>query len=657
MSTAPALELLQALCARFAFAVRAVIGVALFWAVPHTAYAQQQVTVVNSTDGTISGAIDCAGSNRLVRNFVVSQNFIVGDVNLGVFAEHTWRGDIVITIDPPNGPPIQLVNGDVNNTSGDNFNVLLDDSAAQLVNTDPATGAHSTTAPPPFANTFRPNSALNAINGQSSAGTWRMEICDAFPNADNGTFRHAELYLTEAVPEADLSLALGVSPANPLVGDTVTYTLTVSSANTSDLAASGVTVDFPMPTGANYVSQSGTGSYDQSTGVWTVGNLAIGGSSTITITATNVATAGATITGSTEVATSSVADGDSTPGNGSTFEDDDDTASYTVGGTRTAGTPPTLVCPAGVIPFNWTGRTWTAGSTSNTYNLTAFGTVAWDLFSPAGWMNIASLGGQHPVLTTQQGQTVLSKAIDFANRDQVSTTTITFQTAIDGAQIKIIDVDYAANDFADQVTVVGYKGAATVIPTLTNGISNYVIGNSAFGDAGSDPDSTNGDVYATFDQPIDRIVIEYGNHSLAPLDPDGQAIQMAGSISLCTPEADLNVTKTSSLVSDPVTTSGDAFHIPGAVMEYCILMSNSGPSAASNIVAVDNLPPETTYVTGSLRTGTNCSNATTGEDDDASGADETDPFGASFAAGSITMTATSIDDAETVAYVFQATID
>lgn len=632
------------------------IGVAIaMFAAP--ANAQTVFTYTNPTDGNINSTTAC--TSPLVRTFSVADVFTIADVDLGVFATHTWRGDMQITLEHPDGTRVQLVDGDINNTSGDNFNVLLNDSGTQTVNTDSATGAHSTAAPPPFANDFSPNAPLSAFNGKSSNGTWRLEICDLYPSADNGLFRHAELYLTSAPTNyADLSLSKTVSNATPANSTAISYTLTVTNAASSPLSASGVQVSDVLPAGFTFSSASGFGSYDNTTGIWTVGSVPVGVSRSITINGVVAATSGATITNTAEIIASSVPDSDSTVNNGATGEDDYAAVSFTVTGVRVAGTPPTLVCPNGFSSFDWTGRTWPQGSTANNYTLSGVGAFNWSIVSPAGFMNIPSLGGQHPVLTSAaQGILSLSQAIDFANTSQFSTTTIALGTAVDGAQFTIFDVDFASGRFADRLRVYGTHNGATVIPVLTNGIANYVIGNEAFGDVGSASADPDGNVVITFNSPVDTIIIEYGNHSLAPADPLGQAIQMSGGITICSASANLTVLKTSSVLEDPINGTTNPKAIPGARVKYCILLSNSGTSAAENVSASDTLPVDITFLPGTIQSGSTCAGAATAEDDNNTGADETDPAGASFASGILTYSHTGVNGGTSAAVTFEATVN
>lgn len=489
------------------------------------AAAQVSSTYSNTTNGTINSTTVC--TNPLVRNFVVASSATVADVNIGILATHTWRGDLQFTLQSPTGTRVQLTNGDTNNVRGDNFNVLLDDAATQLVNSDSATANHSTTAPP-YQNTFRPRAALSAFNGQNAAGTWRLEICDLFPTADNGTFLRSDLYL--------------------------------------DLV-------------------------------------------------------------------------------------------------RSAGVAPALTCPNQTILFDWDAVTWTAGTTSNTYALGTLGNIGFNLTTDGAWLNNATFGGQSPV--RQNGftggisptQFSLGQVADQPSRAGRAVTTITLPAIMRGAQFTIFDVDSNPGQFADLVTVEGRYQGANVVPTLTNGNSNYVIGNSAYGDGASDSDSSFGNVVVTFSQPIDRILITYGNHAAAPIDPGQQGIALHD-ITFCRPDTTIALSKTSRVLSDEIPAGSTEFNITGALVEYCLEASNTGDTRATAIQMSDVIPTGMSYVPGSIRSGSACGDATVVEDDDNAGPDEADPAGAHYlGSGEIRASQTALDAGDTVAFLFQAVID
>lgn len=120
--------------------------------------------------------------------------------------------------------------------------------------------------------------------------------------------------------------------------------------------------------------------------------------------------------------------------------------------------------------------------------------------------------------------------------------------------------------------------------------------------------------------------------------------------------ASIGVTKISSIISDGVSGSNPKA-IPGATARYCITISNAGPGTAANISATDAVPANMAYVAGSMLSGSSCGTAATAEDDNASGADETDPIGASFSAGTVTVSRASLLSASSFALVFSATVN
>lgn len=116
------------------------------------------------------------------------------------------------------------------------------------------------------------------------------------------------------------------------------------------------------------------------------------------------------------------------------------------------------------------------------------------------------------------------------------------------------------------------------------------------------------------------------------------------------------VTKASTVQSDGVS-GGNPKAVPGAVVRYCITITNGGPGIATDILGTDVIPANTAYVAGSLRSGANCASAATVEDDNATGADETDPYGASISGTTISISTATMANAASFAIAFNATVN
>jgi uncharacterized repeat protein (TIGR01451 family) len=182
--------------------------------------------------------------------------------------------------------------------------------------------------------------------------------------------------------EVDLALIKTISQKKSIIGDLITYT--ISLTNQSSNLATGITVKDYMPAGALYKSfATSTGTYNPTTGIWTVGNLA--GQQTINLMITVQAQAQGTFFNVAEVMTCDQVDKDSKPGNtyttGNTInpllEDDNASACFYV---------PIEICSGSgdeydiTVPQGYEGIQWykngTAinGATASTLRVNAVGT-------------------------------------------------------------------------------------------------------------------------------------------------------------------------------------------------------------------------------------------------------------------------------------------
>jgi uncharacterized repeat protein (TIGR01451 family) len=131
---------------------------------------------------------------------------------------------------------------------------------------------------------------------------------------------------TNIVSRADIAVTKIASSGSVPVGSTVTFTVTARNLGPSD--ATGVQVTDVLPAGLTFVSAApASGTYTAGTGVWNVGAIANGASTTLTITATVTATGTITNT-ALKTAETEV---DPNPGN--------DSGSVSITGTPTAGLP------------------------------------------------------------------------------------------------------------------------------------------------------------------------------------------------------------------------------------------------------------------------------------------------------------------------------
>src|SRR5262245_2013258 len=125
----------------------------------------------------------------------------IGATTVGL--DHTWVGDLVITLTSPQGTTVTLMNqpgGPLN--SGNNFcNTVLDDSATALIQGISPAGN-------PWTGSFKPASPLAAFNGQNGNGTWTLTVSDV-ASFDGGNVRAFSLAFTTFTCSSSLAAAGG----------------------------------------------------------------------------------------------------------------------------------------------------------------------------------------------------------------------------------------------------------------------------------------------------------------------------------------------------------------------------------------------------------------------------------------------------------------
>lgn len=612
--------------------------------------AEAQTITTYSNSSTIA-IPDNACPATVNRTFSVGSSYEVGDVDIGILLDHTYRRDLEITLTSPTGTIVTLM--DFVGGGANNLNVRFDDEA-----TGGTIASHTSSDPltPIYNSTKIPQNSLSAFDGEDAQGTWTLRICDQ-QGIDVGSFRQADLYITQLPPFADLSLTKSFGATSSNSG---TYSLSVTNSTISALTATGVTVSDTLPSGVSLTGISGTGTY--SGGVWTLGTaIAPGQTVSIELSVTITATSG-TITNSAEIRSSTAFDSDSTPNNGVTSEDDYASVSFTAG-TRLPGYVPPLtnVCPiSNQLQFSWgSPTTWNpSGSLYETYTVTGIGEIEFTIAEPPGGFTNST-----PEITTSNtgGGAAGTRALYFfmnnGNETHSSSTTLELPTAVPGLQFTIFDIDFGNNQFTDMVTVTGEFDGATVLPTLSNNTANYISGNSAIGDGSSSGTQEFGNVVVTFTSPVDSVTIVYGNYQPTTPTSSGNQAMSIHDFTFCKPETTISITKLSEVLNDPISPADKWKRIPDATVQYCLFISNSGSGTAENVTVTDNLVGSFTYIAESMNSGANCDSANTFEDDDSSDGTETDDITASIAGSTITVTAEKIGPTDNFALTFRVTID
>lgn len=226
-------------------------------------------------------------------------------------------------------------------------------------------------------------------------------------------------------------------------------------------------------------------------------------------------------------------------------------------------------------------------------------------------------------------------------------------------------------------TSVGYQAAedtATFVDELAEDatIKVYVVGDIP----GSALDSQNGSIVLTATAKAGGVATTQGADLVADTDADDPALveNVFGDAAGATDAVEdgkhsvtgtytvasttINVTKTSVVISDPFNSTTNPKAIPGATIEYCISVQNTGGTAATNVAVDDPIPVGTTYVPASIKVGADCTYASaTAEDDDAINADDTDGVSGSKDGTGVHTMVNNLPGSSTTTTLFHVIVD
>jgi uncharacterized repeat protein (TIGR01451 family) len=143
-----------------------------------------------------------------------------------------------------------------------------------------------------------PHTWVQAIGDNAIIDTWKVAYADV-----------AEFELGYSCTAANLGVSKSCSVARTAVGSTITWT--VALLNQGPANATGIALTDVLPAQMTYVSDNKSGAYNSGTGVWTVGNLAVGAADTLRIVTTvNSGTPGQIITNTVNITAANESDPD-----------------------------------------------------------------------------------------------------------------------------------------------------------------------------------------------------------------------------------------------------------------------------------------------------------------------------------------------------------
>ncbi|MDX9733828.1 MAG: hypothetical protein RBU36_06860, partial [Thermoanaerobaculia bacterium] len=440
--------------------------------------------------------------------------------------------------------------------------------------------------------------------------------------------------------QADLSLLKMVSDATPLVGTTVVFTITV--ANAGPAPADSVTVTDQLPAGYTFIGAiPSQGSYNAGSGIWNVGTVGVGATPTLDVQA-SVNLTGPYGTNVAEIATSSLPDPDSTPGNGNAAEDDYASApatpvpaadlsitktdgvtsvvpgnnvTYTIVATNAGPSAVTGATVSDTFPATLTGASWTcvasgggsctasgSGNISDTVNLPSGATATYTVTATVSATATGTLANTATV-------SIPAGVTDPTPGDNNATDTDTLSPSADLSITKTDGVTTVIPGNSVTYTIVATNAgpsavtAATVadtFPATLTGVTWTCVASGGGSCTASGPgnisDTVNLPVGASATYTVSATVSATATGTLV----NTATVTLPGGITdptpgnntatdtdTLSPTADLTITKT----------DGVATVIPGNNVTYTIVATNAGPSTVTGATVADTFPATLTGVT------------------------------------------------------------
>jgi uncharacterized repeat protein (TIGR01451 family) len=548
-------------------------------------------TIINTASVTAVDQADPDNTNNSSEATIV----IAADLAVSKTADDSSpnEGDTVVyTVTATNNGPGTATNVAITDLLPTGVTYVSDDSGGSYVS---GTGVWTVGT---LANSASVTLKITATVGSGTGGTTIVNtasvtaVDQADPTPGNNSASASII-----VQLADVGVSKTVDKPTPEESDTIIYTVTV--INSGPDAATNIVITDILPTGVTYTSDDSGGSYNSSTGVWTVGSLANGASAILKIATTvDTGTGGTTISNGASVTAADQADSDTTNNSASaditvlvitrTVDDptpnEGDSLTCTISVANSGPASAVGIVITQVLPE---GLTYVSSSAGGAYNSDTR-TVTWTLDTvPAGTTDLtitatvdAGTGGTTITIpdvgdvTPQSIDLAVTKTVDSSTPNEADTISYTVTVTNNGpdaaANVVITDqwptgVTYAS-DTPSQGGYVSGTGVWTV-GGLANGASATLI------------------ITATVDADTGGTTIVNAAGVTSVDQADSDSADNSASASITVQLVDLAVAKT----------TDDASPYVGGTITYTVTATNNGPDAATNVVITDPLPTGVTY--------------------------------------------------------------
>ncbi|MBT8321772.1 MAG: T9SS type A sorting domain-containing protein, partial [Eudoraea sp.] len=128
----------------------------------------------------LPSSISSTGTPTVTSQITFFNDLPIADIDVQLDIEHTFLSDLIIRLISPSGTEVVLISSSCG--SNRNINAIFDDDAAPF----------SCGADPAISGTVKPLGTLSSFNGESTQGTWTLEVSDIF-TSDGGSINNFSL--------------------------------------------------------------------------------------------------------------------------------------------------------------------------------------------------------------------------------------------------------------------------------------------------------------------------------------------------------------------------------------------------------------------------------------------------------------------------------
>lgn len=459
----------------------------------------------------------------------------------------------------------------------------------------------------------------DSLDSDVDTNTARTGLIQLFPSVTNDTV-DSGMYL----PPTDLGVSKRVSSATPRVGTNITFT--IAFTNFGPFSAGDVQVTDLLPAGLTFSNASpSVGTYDRTTGVWSIGAVNTGAVASLVITArVDLASGGLALTNTATITFSDRPDTNQANNASSAVVQ---VLSLDLGASKTVSNPlpgvtnlitytvyvtnfgpvvATSLVVTDAIPAGLTFSNATAslGSYSTNGNLWNIGTLSNGQFATLTITARVSAGSAGLVITNTA--TILTSGQGDTNPANDSASAVLTVLGADLAVFKTADntAPYPGSNVVFTILVTNNGPTLATGVTLTDILTNNIAYVSSVASSGSYNQAsgiwTVGTLqaggFATLDMtatvPTNAINVMMTNRAYISNSgvADGNSANNTGTVLLAV--SALRIDKTSDVVGSV---------LPGSNITYTIVVSNASSVVQTNVVITDPLPTGTTYVAASAQ--------------------------------------------------------